>query len=56
MGLFDIFKKKKSEEEVAVAPEVAQEVAKTEQEELNTPLRYLSRYRKLRKDVSFQRR
>ena len=37
MGLFDIFKKKKSEE-VAAAPEVAQEVAQTEQAELNTGL------------------
>ena len=37
MGLFDIFKKKKTEE-VAAAPEVAQEVAQTEQAELNTGL------------------
>ncbi len=37
MGLFDIFKKKKTEE-VAAAPEVAQESAQTEQAELNTGL------------------
>ena len=37
MGLFDIFKKKKTEE-VASAPDVAQEVAQVEQEELNTGL------------------
>ena len=37
MGLFDIFKKKKTDE-VAAVPEVAQEVAQTEQEELNTGL------------------
>ena len=38
MGLFDIFKKKKSEEVAAATPEVAQEVEKVEQEELNTGL------------------
>ncbi len=38
MGLFDIFKKKKSEEVAEVAPEVVQEVEKVEQEELNTGL------------------
>ena len=38
MGLFDIFKKKKSEEVAEVAPEVVQEVAQVEQEELNTGL------------------
>ena len=38
MGLFDIFKKKKSEEVAAATPEVAQEVAQVEQEELNTGL------------------
>ena len=37
MGLFDIFKKKKTED-VAATPEVAQEAAKTEQAELNTGL------------------
>ena len=37
MGLFDIFKKKKIEE-VEQTPEVAQEVAQTEQEEMNVGL------------------
>ena len=38
MGLFDIFKKKKSEEVATAAPEAVQEVEKVEQEELNTGL------------------
>ena len=38
MGLFDIFKKKRTEEVAEVAPEVAQEVEQVEQEELNTGL------------------
>ena len=41
MGFFDIFKKKKVEEDVVVTPEVAQEIEqeeKKEQEELNTGL------------------